>query len=91
MIKKRETILNIYTFATGTLCDPSALDLSRRYISLSRAALLVDDMVMKPTTTTIDTLLLHFTYVRLRGGGEIPARSWLLLGTIIRLAQAVSE
>jgi hypothetical protein len=50
---------------------------------------MVDDLVLNLTTTAIDTLLLQLIYLKMKGGHGVGSRAWVMLGEIIRLAQAV--
>ncbi|PVG04495.1 hypothetical protein CPB86DRAFT_771214 [Serendipita vermifera] len=79
-------------FGMGMFHNPEQSNygaLAYHYITLSRAALAVDCVFVNTSITAIDTLLLHIGYLERSDdpGGE--AKSWVALGTTIKLAQAV--
>jgi hypothetical protein len=50
---------------------------------------MMDDVVLNATTTSIDTLILHILHIRFKGGDGSGFRTWIMLGQVIRLAQAL--
>ena len=78
--------------ATGLLFDgdpPSARVLAEQFYALSRAAFVLDSVLVNATSSAVQALFMMSRYIHVRDQSS-NERTWMLTGLCCRLAQTVS-
>jgi hypothetical protein len=77
--------------ATGLLFDgdgPSARVLAEQFYALSRAAFVLDSVLVNATSSAVQALFMMFRYIHVRDQSNNQS-TWILTGLCCRLAQTV--